>query len=88
MAKRREDIENPILTQIIPLRRPSIEETSKLEERAKREAGVRCECCNERVYTMMDDHVIVDTMYFCDDHCVTDYFIKEAGGRRVYGGAC
>lgn len=82
MAKRKEDIENPIVMHVIPFKRPTIEEAPKVVD------GIRCPACGDRVYDQLDDYVIVDEMYFHDDHCVTDYFIKEAGGRRVHGGAC
>lgn len=75
MAKRREDLENPMLTQIIPFRRPSNETI--------------CKCgCNCEINKSMDSYIIIDGYYFAEDACVTDFFIKEAGGRRVYGGAC
>lgn len=82
MAKHRREIENPMLTTVIPLRRPSIDEYKPVK------VGTRCEWCNERVYTALDDHIIIDDMYFCCDEHVTDYFIANAGGRRVHGGAC
>lgn len=82
MAKRREDLENRILTPVITLRRPSIDEVKPLR------VGTRCQTCNERVYTELDSYIIIDDMHFCCDEHVTDHFIREAGGRRVYGGAC
>ena len=82
MAKRKEEIENLMITPVIPLRRPTI------EERSKHISGCRCHYCNDRITTSMDDYIIIDDMTFCCDEHVTEHFIKEAGGRRVYGGAC
>ena len=81
MAKRREEIENRILTPVIPLKRPSIEEPIRL-------VTTRCETCRDRIYTNEDNYIIIDDMLFCSDEHVTDFFINAAGGRRVYGGAC
>ncbi|MNJ53939.1 hypothetical protein D3C77_493580 [compost metagenome] len=78
MAKRREEIENPILTPVITFRRPDsvVNETP-------------CKCgCRAKINCSMDDYIIIDGEFFADDYCVTDHYIKEAGGRRVYGGAC
>jgi len=48
-----------------------------------------CKCgCKCSIDTCSDSYIIIDGDLFLDDGCVTDYFIKEAGGRRVYGGAC
>lgn len=82
MAKSKQEIENRIITQVIPLRRPDIGEVKSFP------VGTRCQTCNERVLTDLDSYIIIDDMYFCCDEHVTDYFIREAGGRRVYGGAC
>ena len=83
MAKRKEEIENRIITPVIPLRCPNIEQPSRL-------VTTRCESgsCRGRIDTYNDDYIIVDDMLFCSDQCVTDFYISAAGGRRVYGGAC
>lgn len=80
MAKRREEVENPMLTPVIPLKRP--------EEYKATRIGTRCETCNERIYPLLDSYLIVDDMYFCCDEHAADHYMKAAGGRRVYGGAC
>lgn len=83
MAKNRQEIENRILSPLIPLRRPSIEQPSRL-------VTTRCESasCRDRIDTFNEDYIVIDDMLFCSDQCVTDFFISSAGGRRVYGGAC
>jgi hypothetical protein len=83
MAKRKEEIENRIITPVIPLRRPSIDQPSRL-------VTTRCESeiCQDHIDTFNDDYIVIDDMLFCSDKCVTDFFIKSAGGRRVHGGAC
>lgn len=74
-------VDNPMLTPVIPLRRPSIEPAEKSEN--------MCSCgCGEYINRGMDSYIEIDDMIFDTDYCVTNYFIKAAGGRRVYGGAC
>lgn len=83
MAKRKEDIENPmILNQVIQLRQPSTSEP-------KRQIGLRCtwEGCRDPIYKM-DGYLIIDGMTFCSDTCAAEHYMKDAGGHRVYGGAC
>lgn len=80
MAKNRREIENPILTLIEPHKRYR-------EPNPKQENICKCGCKKE-IAPGFDSYIIIDDMMFWSDECVTDYFIKEAGGRRVYGGAC
>lgn len=80
MAKRKEEIENPILTQVITFRRP--------DDAPVRYVDKRCETCRDRIDTFGDDYIIIDDMLFCSDRHVTDFYIGAAGGRRVHGGAC
>lgn len=84
MAKHRREIENQMLTPVIPLRRPTIDEP------VRQLVTTRCEnaWCRDRIDTFNDDHIIIDGMLFCNEYCVTDFFISAAGGRRVPGGAC
>lgn len=84
MEKSRQEIENRILTPIIPLRRPSI------ENETKHEVGNRCawEGCRGRIYTLLDSYLEIDGQLFCSDTCAAEHYMKDAGGRRVYGGAC
>ncbi len=83
MAKSKEEIENRIVAPVIPLRRPSIEETKTAN------IGMRCSCCNERIYNLLDDYIFIDEdTLFCSDHCAAEFYINDAGGHRVYGGAC
>lgn len=75
MAKRKEDLENPMVVTPI-FTHPSFRRNA-------------CKCgCGEVIDPGMDSYVEIDDMIFSSDYCVTNYFIKEAGGRRVYGGAC
>jgi len=69
------NIDNPMLTQVIPFRQPI--------------NVLRCawEGCNEPIHTM-DGYLLIDDMTFCCDTCAAEYFMKDAGGHRVYGGAC
>lgn len=76
MAKRREDIENPMV--VIPLKRPVIHPRHVCEN----------EMCNDPIYKSFDSYLEIDDMMFCSDRCAADHYIKEAGGRRVHGGAC
>jgi hypothetical protein len=80
MAKRREDLENPMIqNKVIPYRRP--------EKLMPNE--VLCNCgCGYSIELGIDDYIAIDGEYFLYDSCVADYFIKETGGKRVYGGAC
>lgn len=81
MAKHPKEIENRLLTPIIPFKRPEPTQESS--------NAVICKCgCGCEINTSMDSYVIIDGDLFLDDGCVTNHFIKEAGGRRVYGGAC
>ncbi len=83
MAKSKQEIENRIVAPVIQLRRPSVEETKKVS------VGMRCRSCNERIYDLLDDYIEIDEeTLFCSDHCAAEFYIKDAGGRRVYGGAC
>ena len=82
MAKRKEDIENRTLTPVIPFRRPGV------EDKPRPEVGLRCSECQSEISVGWDSYIIIDGESFCSDSCVTDHFIQEAGGRRVYGGAC
>lgn len=44
-----------------------------------------CSCgCGAEITIGDDDYIIIDGMSFLEDSCVTEYFIGQAGGRRVY----
>lgn len=78
MAKKIEDLRNPKPTLVIPFKTPNAPESDNL-----------CKCgCGQEINLGLDSYIIIDDMLFWDDSCVTDHFIKDAGGRRVYGGAC
>lgn len=82
MSKRKEDIENFAVKRVIPLRPPTIDEPKKVSTLP------RCEWCKEKIYTQLDDYLIVDDMLFCSDNCAAEHYMNNAGGRRVHGGAC
>lgn len=85
MAKHPKEIENRVLTPVIAFKRPE----STPEPTQESSNAVICKCgCGCKINTSMDSYVIIDGDLFLDDGCVTNHFIKEAGGRRVYGGAC
>jgi hypothetical protein len=76
VAKHPKEIENRVVTPF-PFKRP--ESTN----------AVVCKCgCGCEINTSIDSYIIVDGDLFLDDGCVTNWVLKEAGGRRVYGGAC
>ncbi|MCM3703776.1 hypothetical protein [Paenibacillus macerans] len=85
MAKSKHEIENAVVRlNVIKLQRPSIEEVGTVE------LVPRCawEGCRNKIYTLLDDYLEIDDMLFCSDRCAVEHYMKEAGGRRVHGGAC
>ncbi|MGG3839694.1 hypothetical protein ABEV00_22065 [Paenibacillus thiaminolyticus] len=44
-----------------------------------------CSCgCGAEIDPGFDSHIIIDNWAFAEDSCVTDFFINECGGHRVY----
>jgi hypothetical protein len=79
VAKTRQEIENRMLTPVFTFK-PKKPAPSNLKQ---------CKCgCGNLIDAGMDSYIIIDEDLFYDDPCVVTHFIKEAGGRRVYGGAC
>lgn len=75
MAKHQRELENPILTSIYTFRQPN------------QPPRVTCKCgCGKEIDKQEDSYIIVDDNFFWDAEHVTDYFISQAGGRRVWGG--
>jgi hypothetical protein len=79
VAKRPEELENPVV---------SLAENRKWlkSPNTNKRDYVMCACgCNKEVF-LDESYIIVDERYFWDAEHVTDYFISQAGGRRVWGG--
>jgi|AraplaMF_Col_mLB_1032019.scaffolds.fasta_scaffold124556_3 hypothetical protein len=63
------DIENPV---ILPISYPCAR--TKL-----------CSCgCKAEITLGCENYIIIDDWIFAEDSCVTDFFINECGGQRVY----
>lgn len=78
MAKHPREIENPILTLV---------ETHKRFRHPNPPTREICKCgCGKEIDKQEDSYIIVDDNLFWDAEHVTDYFISQAGGRRVWGG--
>lgn len=76
MAKKQSEIKR--FPEMYTFKQPSAQKSDNL-----------CKCgCGHEINRGLDSYIIIDDMLFWDDSCVTDHFIKDAGGRRVYGGAC
>ncbi|OZB90092.1 hypothetical protein [Paenibacillus sp. XY044] len=73
MAKNLRDIENPMLAPVVPL--------NSLPVRF-------CTCgCRDQINIYHDEYIVIDGDFFSTDRCVSNFFIKEAGGHRYDGGA-
>lgn len=73
MAKNLREVENPMIAPTVSL--------NSLPVRF-------CACgCREKIHLYNDSYIVIDNDFFADDRCVTDFYIKEAGGHRYDGGA-
>lgn len=77
MAKHPREIENTMLKLV----------ENKWYRQPNPPALETCKCgCGKTIDEQEDSYIIVDDKLFWDAEHVTDYFISQAGGRRVWGG--
>lgn len=77
MAKHPREIENPMLKLV----------DNKWYKQPNPPAENMCGCgCGKSIDLGLDSYIIVDERKFWDAEHVTDYYISQAGGRRVWGG--
>lgn len=67
----RGEIENPM---VLPTHQPDVPITYRT-----------CTCgCRTDIALGYDDHIVIDDEVFATEECVSEFFIHECGGQKVY----